>query len=152
MENITPSQIQAEAIEEATRRQFASKRWHEERFGRIISSKFGEICKCRQPTNVCLKMLYTSSSSLSSSAILWGRNHEPQARDDYAKILPRGWSVRECGLCISVGWAPLQMDLSSMEMKGVAALKSNAHSLQEKSTSPMPVCHSFSVRRMRTTR
>ena len=101
VKGITPTRVIADKIEEATRRQFACKRWHEERFARITSSKYGEICKCRQPTNVCTKMLYTRSSSLSSSSLLWGRDHEPQARDQYAKTLSEGWSVQECGLYVS---------------------------------------------------
>ena len=42
-----------------------------------------------------------SSSSLSSSSLLWGRDHEPHARDQYTKSLPEGWSVQECGVFIS---------------------------------------------------
>ena len=45
MDYITLSSQEADAIERATRRQFACKRWHEERYFRITSSKFGEVCK-----------------------------------------------------------------------------------------------------------
>ena len=39
---LTPSLEDIVAIEKATRRQHESKRWHEERHGRITSSTFGE--------------------------------------------------------------------------------------------------------------
>lgn len=99
---ITPSIQEADAIERATVRQFSCKRWHEERYCRITSSKFGEICKCKKPTNTCTKMLYSNSSLvLSSAALLWGRDHESQEREKYARTLKDGWSVKECGLCVS---------------------------------------------------
>ena len=102
VDGITPSSQEAKAIEEATRRQFACKRWHEERYCRITSSKFGEICKSRSSIAKCKRMLYSNTSStLSSAALLWGRDHESQAREDYTKRLGEGWSVEECGLHVS---------------------------------------------------
>ncbi len=38
---------------------------------------------------------------MSSSSLLWGRDHEYHARDQYVKGLPDGLSVKECGLHIS---------------------------------------------------
>ena len=50
VDRITPNSQEAGAIEIATRRQFTCKRWHEERYCRITSSKFGEIFKCKTST------------------------------------------------------------------------------------------------------
>ena len=101
VQNITPSQPQADAIEAVTRKQFGCKRWHEERFARLTASKFGEIAKCREPIKLCTNYLYNKSSSLTTSALLWGRDHEDIARQQYAQLLADGWSVRACGLYIS---------------------------------------------------
>ena len=84
VDRITPDTQQAESIEKATRKQFLCKRWHEERYCRITASKFGEICKSRCLTNTCTKMIHGDTSTLSSAALLWGRDHESQALEDYA--------------------------------------------------------------------
>ena len=57
VDGITPNYPQAELVEKLTSTQYTSKRWHEERFARLTSSRFGEICKSRQPTTLCTKML-----------------------------------------------------------------------------------------------
>ena len=101
IERVTPDSQQADNIEKATRKQFSCKRWHEERHCRITSSKFGEICKSRCQANTCTRMIYNASSTLSSAALLWGRDHESQAREEYAQTLEKGWSVRETGLRVS---------------------------------------------------
>ena len=101
---LTPSIQEAVAVEKITRRQYACKRWHAERFSRLTSSKFGEICKCKEPVKLCTRLLYKgASSSLSSSSLLWGRDHEDTARDEYVKTVaqPKGWKVQECGLFLS---------------------------------------------------
>ena len=101
VDRLTPDCQQADSIEKATRRQFSCKRWHEERYCRITSSKFGEICKSRCPRSVCTRMIHNNASTLSSAALLWGRDHESQAREDYAKTLEEGWSIQETGLHVS---------------------------------------------------
>ena len=101
VDRITPDQQQARSIEMATRRQFASKRWYEERYCRLTSSKFGEICKSKCLLNTCTKALKNPTSVLSSAALLWGRDHESQAREEYAQTLEEGWSVEETGIHIS---------------------------------------------------
>ena len=45
---LTLSTADIKAIEQATRTQHNCKPWHEERYGRLTSSGFGEIVKCRQ--------------------------------------------------------------------------------------------------------
>ena len=49
-------------IEKATRRQHESKRWHEERHGRLTASTFGEIVKCKQFEGHAVRKLYPSKS------------------------------------------------------------------------------------------
>ena len=73
---LTPSTSKAETIERATRRQSDCRRWHEERYGRITSSKFGEVVKCRQYQGHAQRMLYPTCSSMSTSAIQWGKENE----------------------------------------------------------------------------
>lgn len=96
------------ALEEATAEQSQSKRWHEEHFGRITSSRFGEIIKCRQPSTLCTRLLYLSKAVLSSAAIQWGRTNEQKAREAYAKQLLPNLIVRCTGIRISgfIGASP----------------------------------------------
>ena len=101
IDHITPSSEEAEDIAKTTRTQFVSKRWHEERYCRITSSKFGEICKSRTRTSLCTRILYKNSLPISSAALIWGRDHESQARLEYSRKLKEGWSVEECGLHLS---------------------------------------------------
>ena len=65
-------------VEQHTRSQAASKRWHEEHFARITASKFGEIVKSRSRLTLCSRLLYpdTGKSLDSSAAIQWGRDNE----------------------------------------------------------------------------
>ena len=100
---LTPSISEVGAIEKATRRQHECKRWHEERYGRITSSKFGDIIKCRQYKGHARRMLYPTCSSISTSAIQWGKDNEPVASQQYSDTYLRkqGWTVKECGIFIS---------------------------------------------------
>ena len=79
LELLKPSQTNITAIEQATRKQHDSKRWYEERFGRLTSSEFGAIIKCRQYQGYAQRMLYPVQSRLSTSAIQWGKHNEPIA-------------------------------------------------------------------------
>jgi uncharacterized protein affecting Mg2+/Co2+ transport len=46
-------------------------------------------------------MIHNATSNLSSLALLWGRDHESQARLEYAQTLEEGWSIQESGLHVS---------------------------------------------------
>ena len=88
-------------MEKATRKQRVSKRWHEERFGRLTSSVFGDVVKCRQYEDHALRK---SDSNLSTSAIQWGKSKESVARQEYEcklQLQPPELSVHECGVYIS---------------------------------------------------
>lgn len=77
-------------------KQYACKRWHEERFARLTLSKFGEICKSRLLVKMCTRMLYTKIYIDIECFILifaMGRDHKSCARDKYMKILEQGWAV-----------------------------------------------------------
>lgn len=96
---ITPSPACQSRIEAATRSQSQSKRWHEEHFGRLTASKFGEVIKCRTPSMKCFNLLYPSKSVLSSASLQWGKDNEEKARNQYQ--LHSKYSVRESGIHIS---------------------------------------------------
>ena len=99
VEMLTPSPHDIAAIEQATRKQHDSKRWHEERYGRLTSSGFGEIIKCRTYEGHAQRKLYPTQSKLSTSSIQWGKHNEPIARQQYERSSKL--KVRNCGLYIS---------------------------------------------------
>ena len=100
---LTPSTSEAETIERATRIQSDCRRWHEERYGRITSSKFGELVKCRQYQGHAQRMLHPTCSSMSTSTNPMGKENEETARQQYFETHLRQHSltVRECGIFIS---------------------------------------------------
>ena len=98
---LTPTSTEVFLIEKATRRQHESKRWHEERHGRLTASTFGEIVKCKQFEGHAVRKLYPSKSTLSTSAIQWGKNNEARAREKYSSTLNENQQLRVCGLHIS---------------------------------------------------
>ena len=99
---LTPSPPDIASIEQATRKQHDSKRWHEERYGRLTSSGFGEIIKCRQYEGHAQRKIYPTQSKLSTSSIQWGKQNEPVARQQYEQFLkPRKLKVRNSGQYIS---------------------------------------------------
>ena len=83
VEMLTPTPQDIVAIEQATRKQHDSKRWHEERYGRLTSSGFGEIIKCRTYEGHAQRKLYPTQSKLSTSSIQWGKHNEPIAWQQY---------------------------------------------------------------------
>ncbi len=78
VKTITPSEVEANAIEAAT-----SMR-------RDLQDSLLQIAKCRHPTNLRMRLLCTKTPSLTSSALLWGREHESIARQQYTNNLPTG--------------------------------------------------------------
>lgn len=79
-----------------------TKRWHEERYGRLTSSGFGEIIKCRQYEGHAQRKIYPSQSNLSTAAIQWGKQNEPVARQLYEQhIQHQKLRVRNSGLWVS---------------------------------------------------
>ena len=97
---LTHSQVDIIAIEKAIRKQHTSKRWHEERYGRLTSSMFGEVIKCKKYEGHALRKIYPSQSNLSTSAIQWGKANESIARQQYEQSLQQ-LKVRDCGLYIA---------------------------------------------------
>ena len=105
VEMLTPSPPDRAAIEEATRKQHDCKRWHEERYGRLTSSGFGEIIKCRQYEGYAQRKIYPSQSNLSTAAIHGGKQNEPMAWQLYKQhIQHQKLRVRTvvCGFPITV--------------------------------------------------
>ncbi len=86
LNRITPSSVACRSsIEAATTAQSDSKWRHEEHFGRLTASKFGEVIKCHVPTTKCMQLLYPSKSAVSSASLQWGRKYETRAREHYIK-------------------------------------------------------------------
>ena len=99
---LTHSKMDITHIEKATQKQHKCKRWHEERYGRLTSSGFGDIIKCRRFEGHAQRKIYPMQSKLSTSAIQWGKCNEAIARQQYAQHLQhQDLNVRECGLYIS---------------------------------------------------
>ena len=87
-------------IEAATRDQSESRRWFEERQYRLTASKFGLIIKRkRQHTSLASQLLH-SSVNPSLSAIQWGKQHEPDALDEYVRTLSDNLTLRRSGFYI----------------------------------------------------
>ena len=84
---LTPSPANTAAIEQATRKQHNCKRWHEEWYGRLTSSGFADIVKCRQHEGHAQRKIYPTQSKLSTSSIQWGKHNEPVARHQYEQHL-----------------------------------------------------------------
>ena len=83
---LTLSPTETTTIESATRKQSDSKRWYEERYGRLTSSGFGEVVKCRKYEGHVKTRIYPTQSNPSTSAILWGKSNEDTARKEYKKL------------------------------------------------------------------
>ncbi|KAJ8307415.1 hypothetical protein KUTeg_015499 [Tegillarca granosa] len=67
-------------IEEATRKQARSKRWHEEREWRITVSRFGDVCSATKRRNInklCSSLV--GQRKLNNSAIIHGLEYEGMA-------------------------------------------------------------------------
>jgi hypothetical protein len=87
MKMIMYCQEDCQRIEVATRHQSKCVRWHEERHCRVTSSNFSSLCKSITTCKVKSLLYSDNKSTLSISAILWGRLHEKSAFDQYQSTL-----------------------------------------------------------------
>ena len=87
---IKVSTEQAKAVELATHEQSNSKLWYRFRAGRITASKMKTAC-CTDPTlpsqTLIKTVCYPESYKFSSSATVWGCQHEKYARDIFVDKL-----------------------------------------------------------------
>ena len=70
--------------------QHESKRWYEERWGRLTASVFGKIVRCKQYEGHAKRKLYPNKSTLSTAAI------------QCIETLEDSQQVQLCGLYVSV--------------------------------------------------
>ncbi|XP_064472832.1 uncharacterized protein LOC135387654 [Ornithodoros turicata] len=83
-----------------TMNQSENKEWHKERIGRLTSSLFKRIVKCRTPDGLLKQLLYPKDSAY-SEAIAYGRRNESVAVRAYCELMAaqdRNVSVHSTGL------------------------------------------------------
>ncbi len=97
-----------DVVERSTRGQAGNDIWHLVRYGRLTSSRFGELLHRRETTSstrlVTEIMGYKENTASRSRAVSWGRNNENNALKAYtitrnaAVVAPANISVHLCGL------------------------------------------------------
>ena len=98
LQKLSYSQEDCKVVELATRNQSQCVR----RQYRITASNFGTICKGAITTSKLKWLLCSSNSSIqTSSAIVWGKLHEPSAFEQYQAQLPSSMVLRKAGIYIS---------------------------------------------------
>ena len=90
----TPSQSgtssQQQEVEELTREQYKSARWHKERKYKLTSSRFGEICKRRKYDLKYCESLSTNQKDISHiPAVRFGLNQEKVALEQFKQWMSR---------------------------------------------------------------
>lgn len=88
-------------IEAATRDQAKSSLWYQLRKGRLTSSRFGDVLRCRgNPVSLLTQVMgYKDQPSLMPAAVRWGRDNEGKGREAYQLLQPNS-SVTASGLHI----------------------------------------------------
>lgn len=98
---------QANAVEEETRSQANSRLWFRVRTGRITASKLKAVCStdpAMPSISLVLSICHPELSKFSTTATLWGCNHEKVARTTYSSMyssIHKEFSVRENGFFIN---------------------------------------------------
>ena len=80
---ITPSDAEKAAIEEKTRLQSRSVRWHEERLNRLTASNFGRVIVRKSGFDKLAKDIVFVTVPPGVPSIKWGRDHEAEAFKEY---------------------------------------------------------------------
>uniref|UniRef100_G3MKD7 YqaJ viral recombinase domain-containing protein n=1 Tax=Amblyomma maculatum TaxID=34609 RepID=G3MKD7_AMBMU len=103
MQSLKPlSQDERHELCQQTIGQAANKKWFAARVGRLTASMFKRICRCTKPESLLKALLYPCSRA-TSEAIVYGRNHEADAVEAYARLLRArdcAVNLRETGLHI----------------------------------------------------
>ena len=85
---VTPSQLNY--LEEMTRNQTQSLLWHEMRVGRINSSQVHQVLHTNQThhsPSLLKRLSSCNPKPVNTAPILWGRNHEDEALQEYADFM-----------------------------------------------------------------
>jgi len=85
--SITPSDEEKVAIEEKTRLQSYSVRWHEERLNRLTASNFGRVIVHKSGFDKLVRDILFTSVPAGVPSIKWGRDHEAEAFREYENQL-----------------------------------------------------------------
>ncbi|XP_064470529.1 uncharacterized protein LOC135385257 [Ornithodoros turicata] len=86
-EGIQPlSSEERESICQATVGQASNHTWHRERQGRLTSSVFGRVMKCKKPEGLVKDILYPKKQ-VQCEALRYGRNREPDAVNAYLSLM-----------------------------------------------------------------
>lgn len=99
---LQPDERQKKAVENATRRQSACKRWREEHYLRLIDSNFGRVLLRRSNfIKLAEEILFTKLPDTILS-LKWGREHEGDAFTEYLEICSKDEqeAVRKAGFYI----------------------------------------------------
>ena len=92
-------------LAESTSLQSFSPLWHEHRWGRITSSRFGQVCHSNlmSPSKSLVSCIF-QQSQFTSAATKWGVDNEDKARQAYKEsVLSKhsSFSLLTTGLCIN---------------------------------------------------
>ena len=99
---LQPNESQRKAVEKATRRQSACKRWREECYLRLTASNFGRVMlRCSNFTKLAEEILFTKLPDAIPS-LKWGRERESDAFTEYLEICSSAEqeTVRKAGFYI----------------------------------------------------
>ena len=105
--NITVTQLEADAVESATKSQTQSRLWFNMRTGRITASRFKAACHTDPASpsiSLIMSVCHPEMSRFKAAATSWGCQHEKSALEKYKDQLAnnhRKFSVEEAGLFIS---------------------------------------------------
>ena len=105
-ETVTVTNAQAKNVEENTRKQYLSKKWFQQRAGRVTASKLKQAVRTSldRPSHSLIKAIcYPESSQFHSKATSWGCEHEKDAREKYITLMGKrhnDFSVQANGMFI----------------------------------------------------
>ena len=101
------SKLDLDYLEEMSRGQSTSLIWHEMRAGRITSSVVHDVLHTNQESpssSLIAKICSRNISTLSVPPVMWGREHEADARSAYATIAAPAhdnFTLTECRLIVN---------------------------------------------------
>lgn len=106
---LTISQPEADFLERSTRKQSRSEAWKIHRMGRLTASLFHRVATLKDSTSPTslISHIMGYSSSISTTAMKWGIDHEEEARREFIGLEQqnhKNFSVRKSGLVVNNSW------------------------------------------------